>query len=123
MGRSRAGRHNAGQCGWSSPPGSEQWLVALLLVTVLSSPLLAATPSEGASAAHGLAVDVTAGPARLVVAPTPAVAGSSPPSYQRRDSIASVEASSPALGTVASTGLLSVAASSSAPAGDGAAAS
>jgi uncharacterized repeat protein (TIGR01451 family) len=85
------------------------------------APLGAQTaPSEAASSAYGLAVDVHAGPARVLVGPTPAVTGSAPPTYQRHDSVAQADASSSSLGTVAHTGVLEVDASSSAPGGNGA---
>ena len=93
------------------------------LVALGAAPLHAQnSPSTGASSAYGIAVDVHAGPARVQVVPTPAVAGAAPSAYQRHDSAAQVDASSSTLGTVAHTGVLEVDAASSAPAGNGASA-
>ncbi|HXT22496.1 MAG TPA: thrombospondin type 3 repeat-containing protein [Thermoanaerobaculia bacterium] len=86
-------------------------------------PAAAQAPAEASSSAYGALVDVTVGPARVVVGPEPAVSGAAPPTYDRQASVLRFEARSATAETIATTGVLTATASSSAPLGDGAAAS
>src|SRR5262245_25761382 len=97
----------------------------LLLTALLFLGATAATataPSRGASSASGVAVNVAAGPARVLVGPYPQVGGSAPSAYHQQRSAVQVDASSNAFGIVAHTGVLEVHVDSDAPGGNGAAA-
>ncbi|HVF61371.1 MAG TPA: choice-of-anchor P family protein [Thermoanaerobaculia bacterium] len=89
--------------------------LAALAALVPVPPLAAETTPTGQSDAFGVSVGVQAGPLTVAVAPTPAVAGTSPPSYDLDDQAASASASSPPLGTFLTTGVLAVSAASAAP--------
>ena len=88
---------------------------AALAALALVPPLAAATTPAGQSDAFGVSAGVQAGPLTVAVAPTPAVAGTSSPSYDLDDQAASASASSPPLGTFLTTSVLAVSAASAAP--------
>jgi Thrombospondin type 3 repeat len=89
--------------------------LAALAALVFVPPLAAETTLTGQSDAFGVSAGVQAGPLSVTVAPTPAVASTSPPSYDLDDQAASASASSPPLGTFLTTGVLAVSAASAAP--------
>jgi uncharacterized repeat protein (TIGR01451 family) len=87
-------------------------LAATCASFVLFGAAVANAATTGSSSSFGVAVEVHAAPARVLVGPAPAAGGSGPPAYDRQESVASVVASSSTLGTVASTGVVTVTASS-----------
>ena len=89
-------------------------LVAALLVAFswLVGVTAIAAQSSSSSAAYGVSASVRVGPASATVRPTPAVEGHAPPAFSHSRSAAQVELSAPSVGTLATTAVLRVEATS-----------
>src|SRR5260370_24082807 len=97
---------------WSScsPPRIVPAILGTLLA--LASAAAAAAQASGASDAFGLSTKVNAGPASVLVQPTPAASGQAPPAYDRHGEVAAAGASAPGHGPLAATGIVQESAAS-----------